>query len=572
MIDLRKTAIYSRKSKFTGKGESIESQIEMCRAYLKAKFPNVKDDDIIVYEDEGYSGGNTNRPQFQKMLKECRQNNICRIVCYKLDRISRSIADFIKLTEELKLHNVDFVSINDNYETHTSTGRAMLSMTMVFAQLERETIAERIRDNMLYLARDGRWLGGNTPTGYRSAETVGSVTVDGRKRKARMLEIVDEEARIVKLIYSKFLEYKSLTQTETYMIQHDILTKKGKPFTRFALKNILQNPVYLIADEQAWNYFTTADTEIYSEKEQFDGIHGMMTYNKTNQQTGRANVINAVSDWVISVGKHKGLIKGSDWVEVQKLLNQNKSKSYRKPRSNVALLSGLLFCGNCGSFMRPKLTQRRNKDGELIYDYLCELKEKSKRQKCDMKRPNGNELDRLICDDVKKIAADPSDFMKHLKRGLRNMDYNNESYQENLKELRKSKTKYEKQIQNLVESLAQSQDSAATSYILNQINDIDSKIKVIENQIQEYLDLASSSTTSEQDFEILAEMLSNTANYIDEMTVEQKRNALRSIIHKIIWDGESAHIYYFGDNDSEIDLSTNEISEAAEIGLQMRSS
>ena len=152
------------------------------------------------------------------------------------------------------------------------------------------------------------------------------------------------------------------------------------------------------------------------------------------------------------------------------------------------------------------------------------------------------------------------------------MDYNNESYQENLKELRKSKTKYEKQIQNLVESLAQSQDSAATSYILNQINDIDSKIKVIETQIQEYLDLASSSTTSEQDFEILAEMLSNTANYIDEMTVEQKRNALRSIIYKIVWDGESAHIYYFGDNDSEIDLSTNEISEAAEIGLQMRSS
>ena len=571
MIDLRKTAIYSRKSKFTGKGESIESQVDICRTHIKKKFKNVEDDDILVFEDEGYSGGNTNRPQFQKMLKECRQNNICRIVCYKLDRISRSIADFIKLTEELKLHNVDFVSINDNFETHTSTGRAMLTMTMVFAQLERETIAERIRDNMLYLARDGRWLGGNTPTGYRSTETVGSVTVDGRTRKAHMLEVVDEEASLVKLIYSKFLEYKSLSQTETYMIQHDILTKQGKSFTRFALKNILQNPVYLIADEQAWNYFTAADTEIYSDKEQFDGIHGMMAYNKTNQQTGKANVVNAVSDWVISVGKHKGLISGADWVDVQKLLNQNKSKSYRKPRSNVALLSGLLYCGHCGSFMRPKLTQRRNKDGDLIYDYLCELKEKSKSQKCDMKRPNGNELDRLVCEEVKKIAADTSDFMKHLKRGLRSMDYNNESYQEKLKDLRKSKAKYEKQIKNLVESLAQSQDSAASGYILNQINEIDNKIKALEKQIQEYIDLANNTNSSEEDFEILAEMLSNTANYIDEMTVEQKRNALRSIIHRIVWDGENVHIYYFGSEDSEIDLSDDEISEAAEIGFQTKS-
>lgn len=571
MIDLRKTAIYSRKSKFTGKGESIESQVEICKTHLREHFQDVHEDDILVFEDEGYSGGNTNRPQFQKMLKECRQNNICRIVCYKLDRISRSIADFIKLTEELKLHNVDFVSINDNFDTHTSTGRAMLSMTMVFAQLERETIAERIRDNMLYLARDGRWLGGNTPIGYISKETVGSITVDGKKRSARMLEVVDDEARTVRLIFSKFLEYKSLTQTETYLIQHDILTKKGLPFSRFAIKTILRNPVYLIADEQAWNYFTAEDVVIYADKEEFDGIHGIMTYNKTNQQAGRANVINDIKDWVISVGKHKGLISGTDWVEAQKLLNQNKSKSYRKPKSNVALLSGLLYCGYCGSFMRPKLTQRRNKDGELIYDYLCELKEKSKSQKCDMKRPNGNEIDRLVCDEVKKISLDSSEFMKHLKRGLRSIDYNSESYQETLKDLRKSKVKYETQIQNLVKSLAQADNSAASNYILNQINDTDTKVKAIENQIKEYLEIAKNNTSSEQDFEILSEMLSNTANYIDEMTVEQKRNALRSIIHKIVWDGENVHIYYFGSDDSEIDFSGSEISEAAEIGLQMRS-
>ncbi len=568
MKDFRKTAIYSRKSKFTGKGESIESQIDGCRTYLKDKFPNVRDEDILVFEDEGYSGGNTNRPQFQKMLKECRKNNISRIICYKLDRISRSVVDFIKLTEELDKLHVDFVSISDNYETHTSTGRAMMSMTMIFAQLERETIAERIRDNMLFLAKDGRWLGGNTPTGYRSTETVGSIKLDGKTRKARMLEVVEEEAKLVKLIFSKFLELKSLTGVETYLIQNDILTKQKNPFSRFAIKNIVQNPVYLIADEQAWNYFTAVDVEIYSEQEQFDGIHGMMVYNKTSQRTGKSNTVNNISDWIIAVGKHEGLIRGYDWVEAQKLLEQNKSKSYRKPKSNVALMSGLLFCEHCGSFMRPKLTQRRNKDGELIYDYLCELKEKSKSTKCDMKRPNGNELDKLICQEVKRLAESSSDFMKCMHKGIQNMDYNDQTYQDNLKELRKSKAKYEAQIEKLVKSLLETDSTAAHERVFDQIDKFDSRIKSIEKQIKECLALANSHSSSDENFEILADMMSKAAYAIDSMTIEEKRTALRNVIHKVIWDGENIHIYFFGCEGDEIVLPEEDYQEPQRVGCK----
>ena len=187
-----------------------------------------------------------------------------------------------------------------------------------------------------------------------------------------------------------------------------------------------------------------------------------------------------------------------------------------------------------------------------------------------MKRANGNELDRLICEEVKRIAVDESVFIKQLKQGLRKTNYNNDSYQENLKELRKSKAKYEKEIRNLVDSLAKDENSAASTYILKQINEIDNRIKAIDTQINEYLELANSTTSSEQDFEILVEMLSNTANYIDEMTVEQKRNALRSVIHKIVWDGENAHIYYFGDNDSEIDLTDDDNFRAVASGLQTK--
>ena len=324
----------------------------------------------------------------------------------------------------------------------------------------------------------------------------------------------------------------------------------------------------MIADEQAWNYFQPADVEVYFDKTEFDGIHGMMVYNKTSQRTGKSNEYNSIDKWIIAVGKHDGLICGSDWVQSQMILNQNKSKSYRKPKSEVALLSGLLYCGNCGSFMRPKLSSRTNKNGERIYDYLCERKEKSHGEKCDMKRPNGNELDRLVCEEVKRLSEDSSDFMKNLKRGLKSIDYNDESYQDKIKDLRKSKTSYENEIKNLLTSLAKSEHSSAQDYIISTINELDAKIKQLDKQIQEYTNLANTTHISESEFEIMAEMFSNAANSLDNMTVAQKRTALRSIIRRIEFDGENVHIYFFGADDDEIDLSDKDDSEPLREGCK----
>ena len=253
--DNRKFAIYSRKSKFTGKGESINNQIEMCRQYIQFTYPETKEDDILVYEDEGFSGGNMNRPQFKIMMADIKAKKIRAVVCYRLDRISRNVADFANMYETLDDMHVMFLSVSDKYDTSTSMGRAMMNMATVFAQLERETIAERIRDNMHELAKTGRWLGGNPPTGYHSTEIVGSITVDGKKRKAYKLDVINDESELVKQIFSRFLELNSLTKTETYLLQNHIMTKNGKEFNRFTIKGILQNPVYMCADENAWKYF-----------------------------------------------------------------------------------------------------------------------------------------------------------------------------------------------------------------------------------------------------------------------------------------------------------------------------
>ncbi len=546
----KKTAIYSRKSKFTGKGESIANQIDLCKAYIKSKNPDIADDSILIFEDEGYSGKNTNRPQFQHMMSEIRNGNIKTVVCYRLDRISRNVGDCSNLINELALYGVEFCSINENFDTTTPMGRAMYNICSVFAQLERETIAERIRDNMHELAKSGRWLGGTPPTGYKSTKIIERVNDNGKDITAHKLEIIPEEAELVKLVFLKFIEYNSLSKTETYFLQNGIKTKNGKAFTRFTFKTILQNPVYMIADAAAWNYFQTLGIEVYADKENFDGVHGMLGYDKTLQRTGKANVTRDVEDWIITVGKHEGIISGEQWVKAQKLLEQNTSKSYRKPRSNTALLSGLLICGNCGSFMRPKMYNSDYADGERRFSYLCETKEKSKQHNCAIKNPNGNELDRAVCEEIKKLSEDGSEFIAQLESAKKKIKSGSEEFDLRAENLKNEIADTKQQINNLITSLSMQISGTGAEYISRRIEELDGNLKQSEQSLAELSKITTGNALSESEFDVLRDMLKSFATSFDTMSIEQKRTAIRTFVKRIVWDGENIHMYLIGSADN----------------------
>ena len=282
-------ALYSRKSKFTGKGESIGNQVELGKEYVRVHFGDAAVDKIVVYEDEGFSGGNLNRTAFKRMMDAAKKRQFKAIIVYRLDRISRNVSDFSGLIEELARLDISFISIKEQFDTSTPMGRAMMYIASVFSQLERETIAERIRDNMHELAKTGRWLGGTTPTGFES-EAIKSITVDGKTKKACKLKLVPEEADIVKTIFDLYVETDSLTLTEAALIKQGFKTKNGKYFTRFSVKAILQNPVYMVADQEAYDFFIKNDTDLFSEHDAFDGVHGMMAYNRTDPEKGRGSI------------------------------------------------------------------------------------------------------------------------------------------------------------------------------------------------------------------------------------------------------------------------------------------
>lgn len=545
-------AIYSRKSKFTGKGESIGNQVELCKEYVRNMFGEEYADRCVVFEDEGFSGGNLKRPDFQRMMADVRQHKFKAIVVYRLDRISRNISDFTGLIDELTKLDVSFVSIREQFDTSTPMGRAMMFIISVFSQLERETIAERIRDNMHELAKTGRWLGGNAPIGFRS-EAVSKVTVDGKSRKSFQLAPVPEEIHIPQMIFDLFAQTDSLTAVEAEMLRRRIKTKQGKDFTRFAIKGILQNPVYMVADEDAYHYFAEREADVCFPKEAFDGAYGIMAYNRTEQEKGKTTVLLPVNQWIVALGTHPGLVPSKQWIKVQESLDRNKSKAYRKPRNNEALLTGLLFC-SCGDRMYPKLSQRKTADGEPICTYVCKMKERSKRERCSCRNANGNILDAAIIEQIKSLTEHDSSFITQLQKSRQYYAGNREQYESQLVELQAEFAEHEKTINGLIDSLGMVGDSVAKPRVLKRIEELTEANRQIENRIRELEGLTSANSLTDLEFDVLRQMLSVFRTSVDQMSVEEKRAAIRTVVRKVVWDGVNAHVVLFGADEGEIEF------------------
>lgn len=538
----KRFAVYSRKSRFTGKGESIENQIELCRRYINLNYPNASEKNIFIYEDEGFSGGNTDRPQFKKMMDDASEKKFNVLICYRLDRISRNIGDFAKLIDRLGELGISFESIKEKFDTDSSLGRAMMYIASVFSQLERETIAERIRDNMHELAKTGRWLGGNTPTGYRSVQ-VQTITVDGKKRSSCMLKIEESEMTAVKKIFEKFLESESLTAVETYMIQNHIKTRKGKDFSRFSIKGILRNPVYMIADSDAWEYLSVLGAEIFAEKSDFDGNCGVMAYNKTLQKKGKTNKIRDIKEWIITTGRHKGVVSGKEWKQVQECFERNSVKAYRKPKNNTALLSGLLYCGDCGHYMRPKIYNSFYKDGEKKFSYLCEMKEKSRRSECSVSNPAGNELDAEVIKEISKLEEDKKELYYILNKAKKTFSDGRESNTE-IEELNEGLNVNNRKIASLVENLTELEKTVADKYIIKKIEELHAENELLKKRLYELI--KTSENKKSVDVNYITDTLTVWESVIKLIEVRERREVVRTIVDKIIWDGESAHIYFFG--------------------------
>lgn len=541
-------AIYSRKSKWTGRGESVENQLIMCREYIAAMIPGSKEAEIHEYEDEGFSGKNTLRPQYQKMMEDIKKYGYDYLVCYKLDRLGRNIADLASLIEEMNQLNITFISIKERFDTSTPIGKAMLYFSGVLAQMEREQIAERVRDNMLMLARSGRWLGGTTPLGFISKKDQ-KITVDNKVRTSFRLVVKEEEVKMVQFIYQKFLEEQSLTKLESYLLVHGFKTRLGRQYRITTIRDILTNPVYCIADEVSYQYFVNLGCQVCIEENELTGNYGIISYAKTSSGRYKSKE-NPSSEWIIAVGRHPGIIPGKDWVKIQKLLETNKKKGehFRKVQNPYSLLSGLLYC-KCGAQMRPKNypETRLHTDGSRSFAYLCSCKEKSHGKLCNVPNVHGNSLDEVIAEELLNSLKPDSQVSKLLNEITARIGTNSKKEVTESDLLSKSLNEKKKQIKNLVETLSKSEvNHTLFDYISGQISQLDKECKEIESKLNLSSEKVESFDDATSQVDVIMEQLKNFSSLYKDLSIAEKRELMKLILDRVVWDGENAHIFIYG--------------------------
>ncbi|MGF7058999.1 recombinase family protein [Brassicibacter mesophilus] len=524
-------AIYSRKSKQTDKGESIQNQIDLCKEYALSYFSV---DNFLIYEDEGFSGGHTDRPMFKKMIKDAKEKKFQIIVCYRLDRMSRNISDFAKTIEFLQSKNISFISIREQFDTSTPMGRAMMYIASVFAQLERETITERIRDNMYQLARTGRWLGGRTPLGFKSKQTV-YYDKENNKRKMYILTPIKEEVEIIKLLFREYLKLQSLTKLEKWTIKKELKTRNNSTFDKSTLKIILSNPVYVVADNHTYEYFSNMNSEISNSKEDFDGLCGLMVFNKHNEKKNSVT-LNNKSKWIVSVGKHEGIISSKEWIKVQNTLEKNKRKSSRTGTGKIGLITPLLICKNCGSKLRITVIKKKSR---TYYYYKCLTKEKTKSGECNINNLNGPLADDYIVNSIKKLAYNKKYLLSYINN-CTNFDkklFTNPNKQKLF--LEEELNSCEKAVESLVIQLSKYNSSRASDYIIKQIESLDLKIHEIKDKLLIYKHKNESSIELyKKNIDLILDLIVNFSENVNNLSFDEKKRIIDILVESIVWDGE----------------------------------
>ena len=282
-------AIYTRKSSEEGLEQdfnSLHAQREACEAYIKSQKHEGWKGLSTHYDDGGYSGGSMERPALRRLLADIAAKRIDVVVVYKVDRLTRSLADFAKIVEVFDASGVSFVSVTQAFNTTTSMGRLTLNVLLSFAQFEREVTGERIRDKVAASKKKGLWMGGFVPMGYRA--------------KDRTLIIHRDEAETVRRIFARYLALGSVSKLEAELARNQQRTRAftssgnktwgNRPFSRGHLYYLLSNPVYV--------------GKIVHKEEQYDGQHEAIIDQKT------WNAVQA--QLAANTRQHKGRIRAKE--------------------------------------------------------------------------------------------------------------------------------------------------------------------------------------------------------------------------------------------------------------------
>lgn len=299
-------------------------------------------EDFEIFEDAGYSGKNTDRPAFQEMMDRIRKGEFSHVLVWKIDRISRNLLDFAAMYEELQDLRVTFVSKNEQFDTSTAIGEAMLKIILVFAELERNMTSERVTAAMISRAGSGLWNGGRIPFGYSYDPDKGEFSIN------------QEQANICRVLKDDYLEHKSLVHTAQLLNSLGYHTRNGAEWSPTTVSIIVSSPFYA-------------------------GIYRYNRYKGTYHRT-----VNPEDEWVIVNDHHPAIFTIEEHQAMRAILDDNARSSNkigeRHISKNIHIFSGIAYCGKCGCRM-TSTPGRLHADNYRASNYSCPKRRNS--HKCD---------------------------------------------------------------------------------------------------------------------------------------------------------------------------------------------
>lgn len=482
-------AIYARQSVDRADSISIESQIQFCEYETRGEA-------YKTYIDRGYSGKNTDRPAFQEMMEDMRAGKLSKIIVYKLDRISRSILDFSSMMETLGKYRVEFVSATEKFDTSSPMGRAMLNICIVFAQLERETIQKRVADAYFARSQKSFYMGGRVPYGYRLVPTViGSV-------KTAMYQIVPEEAEVVRLMYELYAQPEcSYGDIVRYFQEHGI-TKRGRPWERTRLADVLRNPIYVRADLAVYEFYQSQGAIIANGSSDFIGVNGCYYY-KGKDSVGRKQMNFEGNHLVLA--PHEGIVPAEVWLQCRrKCLRTRQVRPYHKAKNTW--LAGKVKCGVCGY----ALVDKRYAASKARY-LLCS-------HRMDTKACPGPGT--IYTDDMEEIVY--QEMRKKMAQWATLRRQQGPAADPELTTLRVRLTQVEAEIAALVDRLTAA-DDVMYRYISDRVSQLDAQKQELQRQIEER------GRHKELDFR----EISNHLDTWEALTFQDKRRVVDQLIQVI---------------------------------------
>ena len=334
-------------------------------------------DKYEIFKDAGYSAKNTNRPDYQRMMARLRTGEFTHLIVWKIDRISRNLLDFAQMYNELKQLGITFVSKNEQFDTSTAMGEAMLKIILVFAELERNITSERVTAIMLSRANEGKWNGGHVPFGYDYDKTTKTLSVN------------PTEAITVNMIYDTYEETRSLIQVAKFMNESKHFPRSGKAWNPVTVGIILNNPFY----------------------------SGDYLYNKHDEKKSGGNASTSAlkkeSEWILVKDHHPPIIERERQQAIKMILQSQRRSNKGGPRTytrvNTHIFAGLLKCGKCGNGM-PSTIDRVRGSGYRPSIYMCSRRRRF--NDCDNKYISDVKVGPFVLNYISNVIKAQNNFGK----------------------------------------------------------------------------------------------------------------------------------------------------------------